>query len=160
MMQLNDEQKQAVAGWIADGAGISEVQRRIESEFGIKLTYMDVRFLLLDLEVTPKDKPSPKKTEPAPLDAGAQSGADTQGGPAGDTMPGGGGVSVSFDKVVQPGAVVSGSVSFSDGVSATWMLDQTGRLAINASTPDYRPSEQDLQQFQVELRNGLQKMGF
>ncbi len=160
MMQLNDEQKQAVAGWIAEGAGISEVQRRIESEFGIKLTYMDVRFLLLDLEVTPKDKPSPQKSAPAPADAGAPPSADT-GGPVGDTMPGGGGgVSVSFDKVVQPGAVVSGSVTFSDGVSATWMLDQTGRLAINASKPDYRPSEQDVQQFQVELRNGLQKMGF
>ncbi len=159
-MQLNDEQKQAVAAWVAEDAGISEVQRRIEAEFGIKLTYMDVRFLLLDLEVTPKDKPSPKKAEASPANAGAQTAADTQSGPAGDAMPGGGGVSVSFDKVVQPGAVVSGTVTFSDGISATWMLDQTGRLAINASTPDYRPSEQDVQQFQVELRNGLQKMGF
>ncbi len=152
-MELNAEQKQTVADWVAEGCEISEIQRRIAAEFGIKMTYMDVRFLLLDLDVTPKDKPSPKPAAQAPVDAGTQPAADMQGG-------GGGGVSVSFDKVVQPGAVVSGSVNFSDGVSATWLLDQTGRLAINASKPDYRPSEQDLQQFQVELRNGLQKMGF
>ncbi len=160
MIELNDAQKQTVADWVAEGCEISEIQRRISAEFGIKITYMDVRFLLLDLDVTPKDKPTPKPATPAQPDTGAETtGAATTGTIGGD-IPGGGAVSVSFDKVVQPGAVVSGSVTFSDGVSATWMLDQTGRLGINASKPDYRPSEKDLQQFQIELRNGLQQMGF
>lgn len=159
-MELTDTQKQTVAQWVAEGCELSEVQRRIASEFGIKMTYMDVRFLLLELDVTPKDKPTPKTTQTPTQEPGVAAG----GGPAdpvGGNIPGGGGaVSVSFDKVVQPGAIVSGSATFSDGVSATWMLDQMGRLALNASQPGYRPSEADLQQFQVELRNGLQKMGF
>lgn len=151
-MELNDIQKQAVAEWVAKGAGISEVQKRLESDFGIKMTYMDVRFLLLELEVTLKDKPEPKAAEPSQVDdAGLVS--DESAGPVG-------GVRIALDKVVQPGAVVSGTVTFSDGVSATWMLDQTGRLALNASTPGYRPSETDLQEFQIALRDELQKGGF
>lgn len=160
-MELTDTQKQTVAGWVAEGCELSEVQRRIASEFGIKMTYMDVRFLLLDLDVTPKDKPAPPSVQKSMSDAGTPVSEGAAAGPAGGNIPGSGGtVSVSFDKVVQPGAIVSGSATFSDGVSATWMLDQMGRLALNASQPGYRPSEEDVQQLQVELRNGLQKMGF
>ncbi len=157
MSDLTDIQKETVAGWVTGGAGISEVQRRIQEEFGLKMTYMDVRFLLLDLEVKIKDKPDPKPDQPS-ADGGV--GPGTQGFDG--AMPGmdGGAVRVSLDKVVQAGALVSGSVTFSDGVSATWMLDQMGRLALNPATPGYRPSEADLQEFQLALRNELQKMGY
>jgi hypothetical protein len=69
-------------------------------------------------------------------------------------------VSVEVDRVTKPGAVVSGTVSFSDGTHATWMLDQLGRLALDAGTPDYRPSEADLQAFQKELKSALERRGF
>ena len=46
---LSDEQKSAVAEWFAAGAGVAEIQKRISSEFGIDLTYLDVRLLVADL---------------------------------------------------------------------------------------------------------------
>ncbi len=160
-MELNESQKQAVAGWVALGSGISEVQKRLNTEFGLNLTYMDVRFLLIELDVTPKDKPTPPAaaTASAPP-ANAAGSSDAGGSDAFPATTANGGVRVSFDKVVQAGAIVSGAVTFSDGVSASWMLDQMGRIAINAATPGYRPGESDLQAFQIELRNELQKMGF
>ena len=51
-MTLTDEQKAAVAEWVRDGAGLSDVQKRLQSEFDISMTYMDVRFLVIDLELT------------------------------------------------------------------------------------------------------------
>lgn len=58
-MNLNNEQKNAVARWVADGATLSEVQTKIADEFGVKLTYMDVRFLVDDLDLELQDKPEP-----------------------------------------------------------------------------------------------------
>jgi len=70
-----------------------------------------------------------------------------------------GGVAVTLDRIVKPGSVVSGTVRFSDGVNASWMLDQVGRLAIDAGKPNYRPNPEDVQAFQMELRNLLQSRG-
>ena len=67
---------------------------------------------------------------------------------------------VTVDRVMKAGSLASGTVVFSDGVSASWMLDQMGRLAVQAGKPDYRPSEQDLAAFQDELRAALETQGF
>ena len=58
-----------------------------------------------------------------------------------------------------PGAVVSGSVTFSDGKSAKWFLDQMGQLGFDPDEPGYRPSETDAMAFQRELQNALQQGG-
>ena len=58
---LDESQKEQVRQWAAEGAGLSEIQRRIKDEFGISMTYMDVRFLMLDLHADVKDKPEPKE---------------------------------------------------------------------------------------------------
>ncbi len=71
---LDDRQKNAVRKWAADGAGLSEIQRRIKDEFGISMTYMDVRFLMLDIDAVVKDKPEPKTPPPAPSAASADAG--------------------------------------------------------------------------------------
>ena len=55
-MELTSEQKKTVAGWVANGEGLSEVQRKLASEFNITMTFMDVRFLVDDLGVTLKNK--------------------------------------------------------------------------------------------------------
>ena len=80
-------------------------------------------------------------------------------GPA-DAPGGASGVRVEVDRLVKPGAVVSGTVAFSDGVTASWLLDQMGRLAIQAGREDYRPSQEDLAAFQTALRDALAKRGF
>ena len=44
--------------------------------------------------------------------------------------PEGSGVTVEVDKVIQPGAVVSGNATMPDGVTLKWYLDQMGRLGL------------------------------
>ncbi|HRI82819.1 MAG TPA: hypothetical protein PLF88_10310, partial [Opitutaceae bacterium] len=58
-MTLTPEQKAAVATWVAAGANLSLVQKRLADEFKIALTYRDVRFLVDDLDLALKD-PAPK----------------------------------------------------------------------------------------------------
>ncbi len=154
-MNLNAEQKSLLASWVAEGLGLAEVQRRLESEFGLRMTYMDVRFLIDDLEIELPEPPKPAPTlEPDPAPAGLEGGL---GGP--DSPRPDGGVSVDVDRIARPGALVSGSVNFSDGTQARWILDQTGRLALDGVSPDYRPSEEDMIGFQRELQKAMQKMG-
>ena len=56
--------------------------------------------------------------------------------------------------------MVSGKVNFSDGKSADWYLDQMGRLGLVPKEQGYKPSEEDLMDFQTELQSELAKLGF
>ena len=71
-------------------------------------------------------------------------------------------VTVAVDKVtLLPGALASGTVTFSDGVTAKWVVDQYGRPGFTeVSKPGYRPSPGDAQAFMQELSMTLQKRGF
>lgn len=72
------------------------------------------------------------------------------------------GVKVGVDKVTLiPGAVASGTVTFSDGVTGKWVVDQYGRPGFtDVSQPNYRPSPADAQAFVQELSQQLQRRGF
>ncbi len=74
--------------------------------------------------------------------------------------PGGGGVRVTVDRVVRPGAVASGSVAFSDGVSGKWALDQLGRLMLDLGRKGYQPTAADVQAFQRELGRLLEGQAY
>lgn len=78
-----------------------------------------------------------------------------------ESLPGAAGnVTVEIDRITRPGTVVSGAVTFSDGVSGKWALDQYGRLMLDTGTPGYKPSQADVQDFQRELQMQLQRHGF
>ena len=157
-MNLDEAQRQKVAAWIADGAKLSEIQTRLMSEFGLKLTYMEVRFLVDDLKLTPKDPEPPKVVAPV---AEAAKPAETKSAPPPAGPPGKpGGVSVTVDQLARPGAIVSGKVAFSDGQQAEWYLDQTGRLGVVPRQQGYKPTAADMQQFQAALQSELARMGF
>ncbi|TMQ00056.1 MAG: hypothetical protein E6L09_07635 [Verrucomicrobia bacterium] len=166
-MNLDEAQKRIVAEWVAQGQKLSEIQKRIADELGVHMTYMEVRLLVDDLKLTPRDVEPPKPVELSGKSiAGRAQGADTSEDPdqslTKDELapPGAGKVSVKVDELTRPGAVVSGSVTFSDGSSAAWYLDQLGRLGLAPKKQGYKPSPADLQAFQVELQNQLDKMGF
>jgi hypothetical protein len=150
-MNLNDEQRQRVTAWVLQGAKLSDIQNRLNQEFGVKLTYMETRFLVDDLKLTLKDPEPPK--EKAPLLDAKKAAEDKPAAP----QPGG--VSVSLDQIARPGAMVSGKVTFSDGQKADWYLDQTGRLGVVPAQQGYKPPAADVQQFQMALQEELQKMG-
>ncbi|HEX7632110.1 MAG TPA: hypothetical protein VF388_08260 [Lacunisphaera sp.] len=71
-------------------------------------------------------------------------------------------VRVSVDKVTLiPGAVASGTVTFSDGTTGKWIVDQYGRPGFTeVSKPGFRPSPADAQAFMQELSLALQQRGF
>lgn len=71
-------------------------------------------------------------------------------------------VSVSVDKVTLiPGALASGSVTFSDGVTGQWIVDQYGRPGFTkVSQEGYRPAPADAQAFMQQLSAALQKQGY
>ena len=73
---------------------------------------------------------------------------------------GAGQVTVDLDRLVRPGFMVSGSVTFSDGVSGKWALDQMGRLMLETPQKGYQPSPTDVQAFQSELQAQLQRQGY
>lgn len=172
-MELTLEQKAAVGHWVEEGARLADVQRRIHDEFGVQLTYMEVRLLVLDIGATPKDKPAPaapadasqpdgqgsldptSATTPAGVGPQALDEADDDLG-APEPPPLGGSVTVELDKVVRAGAAMSGTVTFSDGVTGSWILDAYGRLGITkVSKPGYQPSNADVSAFQLELQRKL-----
>ena len=156
-MVLSDSQKTSVAEWVSEGLKLSDIQSRINESFGSSLTYMDVRFLIDDLELDLKDQPKPvdndlrNAPQPPPTadENPAEEGMDTSNREDG-------GVSVSLHRVYKPGSVVSGEVVFTDGENAVWALDQAGHLSLEAATEAYKPGEVDLQDFQKKLSGLLQ----
>jgi hypothetical protein len=140
--QLSTEQVASLHQWAAEGASMYDLQRRVKEEFGISLTYMDTRFLVLDLGINLVEAAveEPKLEEkPAPTPTGK--------------------VSVTMDTLALPGALVSGKVEFSDGETAVWMLDQSGRPGLDPDTAGYRPSQPDIVEFQKQLRTLLESSG-
>lgn len=160
-MNLNDEQREKVAEWIAQGLKLSEIQNRLGSELGVVMTYMDVRLLVDDLKLTPKDVEPPRPRLPAQaVGASPSTPAPTPSSPLSPQAPGVASVSVRVDQIARPGTLVSGKVTFTDGVTADWHLDQTGRLGLAPQQAGYRPGAADLQQFQAALDGELSKLGF
>jgi hypothetical protein len=177
-MDLSEQQKQVIREWVASGASLSDVQRNLKTEFGVAMTYIDVRLLVLDLGAAVKDKPEakPAKTalppqprheeEASPMvDLDEELSKDNEAAPLDDGMPEeqegmGGAVTLTMDSLVVPGAMVSGTATFSDGTKARWFIDQQGRFGIDPEIPNYRPSPADMQAFQMQLRIELQRKGY
>ncbi len=120
-----------------------DLQRRLKEEFDIGITYMDTRMLVLDLGLELRETPKPVATK---LEDAA---------PPVPT----GSVVVTMDHLTLPGALVSGRVTFSDGETGVWMLDQSGRPGLDPDTAGYRPTQEDIGDFQKQLRAVVQKSG-
>jgi hypothetical protein len=139
--KLTPEQIASLKQRAAEGASMSDLQRHLKEDHEISLTYMDTRFLILDLGIEliqePKEQPKLDEEKPAPT----------------------GTVTVTMDALTLPGALVSGKVTFSDGEKAIWMLDQSGRPGLDPDTAGYRPSQEDIMEFQVQLRALIEKSG-
>ena len=202
-MSLTPEQKQAVETWVAAGDNLSTIQKKLIEQFKVSMTYMDVRFLVDDLNLALKDR-APKvdandvtKTPAARASAekvpekkglldrakeklglskaedahavveddelSPEEFAEDEEFPEDEAVPGGPStVSLSVDKVtLLPGALASGTVIFSDGVTGKWVVDNYGRPGFTEiSKPGYRPNPADAQAFMQQLTSALQNRGF
>ena len=171
---LTPEQKQQVAAWVAAGDSLSAIQKKLRDEFQLSMTYMDVRFLVDDLQLQLKD-PAPKtdaNLQPAAPPPHTHEDIDED-----DTLPedpeenahpedklpsdAPSSLSVEVDNVtLDPAAIASGSVRFSDGVTGKWMINQQGRPALTeVSQPNYRPTQTDAQTFMQKLAAALREKG-
>ena len=137
---LTDDQKSTIHQWAAEGAQISDIQAKVGSEFGESITYMDARFLVLDLGVEIVTEVEEVKEEEKPERVAT------------------GQLTLTVDTIVRVGAAISGTVEFSDGERALWGIDANGQLKMDYDTPGYQPSELDVQVFQDKLREQLQAM--
>ncbi len=155
-----------VAAWVEAGEDLSSIQKRLNEEFKRSMTFMEVRFLVDDLGLELVDK----KAEAAKKEAEAEQSLKEKRTEVQEddvTEPelvdeGGavGRVSVDVDAVVRPGAVISGSVTFSDGEKMGWQLDQMGQLGLlPGANPEYRPNPGDIETFQMQLQKVLSEQG-
>lgn len=161
-IMLTDSQKQQVAAWVGEGLSLAQIQTKIESEFGVSMTYMDVRFLVDDLNLELCDTPT-ETTQDSPTGTPAEKGeaqadatsenADVQGTTAT------GGVSLSVDPVQMQGEIASGDVVFSDGVRGKWFIDRAGRAGLDGFPKGYQPPASDVPEFQKKLVAELRKLG-
>jgi hypothetical protein len=152
-MNLDETQRKQVAAWIEEGLKLAEIQKRIETQWGIRPTYLDVRLLVDDLKLVPKDPPPPPAPKAAaPVPAKGEADIPTHDLPASK-------VRIALDQITRAGAMVSGKVTFSDGKKADWYLDQMGRLGLAPAEKGYKPSAPDLQDFQLALQDELQRLG-
>ena len=161
-MNLDESQKKTVSAWITDGLKLADIQKRMGTELGVNLTYMEVRMLVDDLKLMPVDPVPPKVEKPVPppeVPSAVEKpiGADDPNLSA--PLAGSGNVSLTVDTVARPGTLISGGVQFSDGQSAAWYMDQMGRLGLAPQQQGYKPSAADLQSFQQGLEVELSKLG-
>ncbi len=150
--KVTAEQLEMVRSWASSGVDLNGIQKKLVTECGVHLTYMDVRFLLLDngIEIAsaapaPK-KETPKAPEPAPE-------PQQPAAPAPGAAPGK--PKVTLDDLQLPGALISGKVDFPSGTRGAWMIDQMGRFAWNDLSGT--PTQEELQAFQFELTQLLSR---
>lgn len=156
--KVTDEQLDMVRSWAAGGVDLNGIQKKLVAECGVHLTYMEVRFLLLDHgieirrpepEVRPAPAPSPEPEAAAPTPA-PQASAPAAPGQA-PVVP-----TMTLDDLQIPGTLLSGKCEFPSGTKVAWQIDQMGQLSCNQLSGTMTPEEQ--QAFVFELRQILSKM--
>ncbi|MBO5693910.1 MAG: hypothetical protein J6S98_00740 [Lentisphaeria bacterium] len=154
-----EEIKQFIADKTAAGMSLTAIQDALSAQ-GVKIRFMELRLLAAEIESVLEKKeaekaaaatpaPEEKKAAEAPASAPAEPASPAPDGAAKVR----GATTVSVSPIQRPGFAMSGSVSFGSGVTADWYVDQTGRLGLDNASG--QPDEQDIQEFQIELRKAL-----
>lgn len=159
--------KEFIAKKVPEGYSLSKIQDMLKEQ-NVNITFMELRLLASEIEESVWKKSEPeesKKPEPDAADLSADADQELPAdldGEEDDSLVGKpqakekgkgaitGKTVVELSKIVRPGAVASGTVKFGSGVTAEWILDQTGRLGLDK--PTGKPTEQDIREFQVELQ--------
>lgn len=158
--KLSEDQVLLIGQWAANGAQLADIQKRLEDEMEFRLSYMDTRFLILDLGVEIRNLAQEEaEAEQSEQEEAVDSESDVKNAnelteedievlPPSD----GGNVKVSVDDIARPGLMASGRVTFAGGQGGTWYVDEMGRLGIDPEVEGYQPSEADVMAFQRELQ--------
>ncbi|MCK5802958.1 MAG: hypothetical protein KAI66_09010 [Lentisphaeria bacterium] len=140
----NEDRDLFIARKLDEGMSLSDVQKALADECGVRMTYLDLRLLAADLEVDWK-KHDKVVEEVKPEDVDLSKAAEPEAG----------GTKISVSKLVRPGAAISGDVEFASGAKADWYVDNQGRLGLNPGKDSSQPTEDDLLEFQTALQQKL-----
>lgn len=153
--KINTEQLEMVRLWASQGIDLNGIQKNLVAECGVHLTYMEVRFLLLDYGIEIARQQEAPKPAPAPQPQAEQPAAPA---PAADPMTGAAPVkpTMSLDDIQIPGTILSGKCEFPSGTKVAWQIDQMGQL--NCSQLSGTMTQEEQQAFVFELRQILSKM--
>ncbi len=147
-----EEIKTIVASLLNKGVSLSDIQKQLQSEYSVKMTFLDLRLIASEIESVDwskqkadmeakkaeekaKEEKEKKELEPNKTDENA-----------GETI-------VEVSKLTRPGAIANGSVKFASGAKADWILDQYGRISLDK--PQGEPTPEDIKAFQAELQKLL-----
>lgn len=155
--------KEFIAKKVPEGFSLSKIQDMLKEQ-NVNITFMELRLLASEIEENiwknsePEETKKPEK-EPGEIFPDADQEIVGEEGEEEVALPGEpkagkgaitGKTVVELSKIVRPGSVASGSVKFGSGVTAEWILDQSGRLGLDK--PTGKPTEQDIREFQQELQ--------
>ena len=153
--------KKFIAERVAEGVSLSKIQDELTAQ-GNKMTFMELRLLASEIEndifkqqevpaePAPEETPAPaQEAAPAADPAPAQDAA-----PAEEANKVRGNTTVTVSPIQRPGYYATGTVKFGSGAEAEWFLDQSGRLGLDP-TNDMKPDQQDIAEFQQELRKAF-----
>ncbi len=149
--KVSYEQLEMVRRWASYGVDLNGIQKNLAAECGVHLTYMEVRFLLLDhgIEIA---RPQPKPAPAAPAPAAPQPEPVAPSAPGANVKP-----TVTLDDLQLPGTLISGKCVFPSGTNGSWQIDQMGRFGFSELNGSPTPAE--MQAFELELRAILSRMG-
>ncbi len=153
--KVSNEQLEMVRRWASYGVDLNGIQKNLAAECGVHLTYMEVRFLLLDhgIEIArPQENAAPEPEAPAPAAAEPAAPQPAAGNvPGAEVQP-----MVTVDELQLPGTLISGKCSFPSGTNGSWQIDQMGRFGWSELSGTPTPAE--LQAFEMQLRRLLSRM--
>ena len=181
------ERDEYIASQLNAGVSLSDVQTKLAQEYGVKMTYFELRMLAMGLAVDweKQDKPKPAAA-PAPVVAAAPQGAvaaddgtdtandafdaeaeEPEAEPADDEeeetddeeAAADGETKIVLDETPHPGAALSGTAVFASGASGKWALSRNGRLGFEPDEGSAEPDENDWQLFQAELQKTTRTTG-
>jgi len=164
----NQELKKIISDMLKEGANLSEIQSRLASEYNQKLTFLDLKLIVSDIEEAAKtlDKNTNQNnidtTELKDIQNSQKSIDDDEDEQEESVLTGKtvdaelmdeGATVVELDKLVKPGTALSGSVKFASGAKAEWAIDHYGRLTLQNAKG--KPTQEDIMLFQEELSKKL-----
>jgi hypothetical protein len=177
MEQISNQQRDKfIMDSLNQGMSLSDVQKALASDYGLRMTYLELRMLALQLQVDwhkqDKKKPEPPappaETQDMPAADETSSAGEQDAVPAeeddyaDDEAPMGGQgpdlsrTQVTVSKLVRPGTSLSGDVVFDSGAKGEWYIDQLGRLGLDLAEGSSQPNQNDIMLFQLALRKQLQ----
>ena len=148
-MPSDTEIKRFVADKLNAGIKLGDIQKLLEHELNVPMTYLDLRLLASELEEVDWEKQEPP-APPADEEVDLSAVEEEKTAPPSDT------VQVTVSKLARPDAAMSGNYECPSGAKGEWMIDNFGRPGLIPAPDSPKPTAEEMRQFQEALVNKLQ----